>query len=58
MLLEHITGRVVTVASQAERLARLDLEDANWQHRPFDARRAYNDSKLANRTESRLARSS
>ena len=48
LLLEHITGRVVTLASQAERLARLDLEDPNWEHRPFDSRRAYNDSKLAN----------
>jgi NAD(P)-dependent dehydrogenase (short-subunit alcohol dehydrogenase family) len=48
LLLEHITGRVVTVASQAERIAHLDLEDPNWQQRPFDSRRAYNDSKLAN----------
>jgi len=48
LLLEHLKGRVVTVASQAERLARLDLEDPNWEHRPFDSRRAYNDSKQAN----------
>jgi NAD(P)-dependent dehydrogenase (short-subunit alcohol dehydrogenase family) len=48
LLLEHITGRVVTVASQVERLARLDLEDPNWERRPFESRRAYNDSKLAN----------
>jgi NAD(P)-dependent dehydrogenase (short-subunit alcohol dehydrogenase family) len=48
LLLEHVTGRVVTVASQAERLARLDLEDPNWERRPFDSTRAYNDSKLAN----------
>jgi NAD(P)-dependent dehydrogenase (short-subunit alcohol dehydrogenase family) len=48
LLLEHVTGRVVTVASQAERLARLDLEDLNWEHRPYQPSRAYNDSKLAN----------
>jgi hypothetical protein len=39
---------VVTVASQAERFARLDFDDLNWEHRPYQASRAYNDSKLAN----------
>ena len=29
LLIEHVTGRVVTVASQAERLARLDFDDLN-----------------------------
>jgi NAD(P)-dependent dehydrogenase (short-subunit alcohol dehydrogenase family) len=48
LLLGHITGRVVTVASMAERMARLDFDDLNWQHRPFQSSRAYNDSKLAN----------
>lgn len=48
LLLEHITGRVVTVASQAERLARLDFDDLNWERRPYQQSRAYNDSKLAN----------
>ncbi|MBV9795073.1 MAG: SDR family NAD(P)-dependent oxidoreductase [Actinobacteria bacterium] len=48
LLLEQITGRVVTVASQAERMARLDLDDLNWTARPFQRSRAYNDSKLAN----------
>jgi NAD(P)-dependent dehydrogenase (short-subunit alcohol dehydrogenase family) len=48
LLLGHITGRIVTVASQAERLARLDLDDLNWQRRPYAPSRAYNDSKLAN----------
>src|ERR1700691_2848355 len=47
LLLEHVTGRVVTVASQAERLARLDFDDLNWEHRPYQPSRAYNDSKLA-----------
>jgi NAD(P)-dependent dehydrogenase (short-subunit alcohol dehydrogenase family) len=48
LLLPHITGRIVTVASQAERFARLDLDDLNWQRRPYAPSRAYNDSKLAN----------
>jgi NAD(P)-dependent dehydrogenase (short-subunit alcohol dehydrogenase family) len=48
LLLPNVTGRVVTVASQAERFARLDLDDLNWQRRPYQPSRAYNDSKLAN----------
>ncbi|MGB6578088.1 MAG: oxidoreductase [Streptosporangiaceae bacterium] len=48
LLLEHVTGRVVTVASQAERFGRLDLDDLNWEHRAYQPSRAYNDSKLAN----------
>jgi NAD(P)-dependent dehydrogenase (short-subunit alcohol dehydrogenase family) len=48
LLLPHVTGRVVTVASQAERMARLDLDDLSWERRPYAAARAYNDSKLAN----------
>jgi NAD(P)-dependent dehydrogenase (short-subunit alcohol dehydrogenase family) len=48
LLLPHLTGRVVTVASQAERMARLDLDDLHWERRPFRTARAYNDSKLAN----------
>ena len=35
LLLEHVTGRVMTVASQAERLGRLDFDDLNWEHRPY-----------------------
>ena len=48
LLLERVTGRVVTVASQAERMARLDFDDLNWTRRPYRYSRAYNDSKLAN----------
>ena len=48
LLLPHITGRVVTVASQAEQLGRLDFDDLNWERRPYQPSRAYNDSKLAN----------
>src|ERR1700722_770635 len=48
LLLEHVTDRVVTVASQAERMARLDLDDPNWRERPYNGSRAYHDSKPAN----------
>lgn len=48
LLLEQVTGRIVTVASQAERMARLDFDDLNWERRPYRRSRAYNDSKLAN----------
>ncbi|WP_410586180.1 oxidoreductase [Amycolatopsis sp. lyj-23] len=48
LLLEHLTGRVVTVASQAERMGRLDFDDLGWERRPYRKSRAYNDSKLAN----------
>jgi NAD(P)-dependent dehydrogenase (short-subunit alcohol dehydrogenase family) len=48
LLLPHITERIVTVASQAERMARLDLNDPNWVNRPYQGSRAYNDSKQAN----------
>jgi NAD(P)-dependent dehydrogenase (short-subunit alcohol dehydrogenase family) len=48
LLLPHVTDRVVTVSSQAERAARLDLDDLHWRSRPYDATRAYADSKLAN----------
>ena len=48
LLLEHVTGRVVTVASQAERMGRLDFGDLNWERRTYRPSRAYNDSKLAN----------
>lgn len=48
LILEHVTERVVTVASQAERMAHLDLDDPNWRERPYQGSRAYADSKLAN----------
>jgi NAD(P)-dependent dehydrogenase (short-subunit alcohol dehydrogenase family) len=48
LLLAHVTGRVVTVASQAERFGRLDFGDLNWERRAYQPARAYNDSKLAN----------
>jgi len=48
LLLPHITGRVVTVASNAHARGRIDLDDLNWQTRPYDTSQAYSDSKLAN----------
>lgn len=48
LLLPHITDRVVTVSSNAHARGRLDLDDLNWQTRPYDASQAYSDSKLAN----------
>lgn len=48
LLLPHITGRVVTVSSDLHKRARLDVDDLNWERRPFNAVQAYSDSKLAN----------
>jgi NAD(P)-dependent dehydrogenase (short-subunit alcohol dehydrogenase family) len=48
LLLEHVVGRVVTVASQAERFGRIDFDDLNWEHRDYQASRAYGQAKLAN----------
>ena len=48
LLLEHITGRVVTVSSTAHRVGSIDLDDPNWERRPYSAWRAYGQSKLAN----------
>ena len=44
----HITGRIVTVASNAHARGQLDLDDLNWHTRPYDTSQAYSDSKLAN----------
>jgi NAD(P)-dependent dehydrogenase (short-subunit alcohol dehydrogenase family) len=48
LLLAHVTGRVVTVSSQAERFAHIDFDDLNWEHKPYQSSRAYAQSKLAN----------
>jgi len=47
LLAPRITGRVVSVASQLHRRARLDLADLDWRARPYDPMQAYCDSKLA-----------
>ena len=47
LLLPQITGRVVSLSSQAERMAKLNLEDLNWERTPYQESRAYATSKLA-----------
>ena len=50
LLLPRITrrGRVVTVASHGHRVGSLDVDDLNWERRPYRAMAAYAQSKLAN----------
>jgi NAD(P)-dependent dehydrogenase (short-subunit alcohol dehydrogenase family) len=48
LLLEHVTGRVVTVSSTGHRIGKIDFEDLNWERKPYKAWRAYGQSKLAN----------
>jgi NAD(P)-dependent dehydrogenase (short-subunit alcohol dehydrogenase family) len=48
LLMEHVTGRVVTVSSAAHRVGRIDFDDLNWERKPYKAWRAYGQSKLAN----------
>jgi NAD(P)-dependent dehydrogenase (short-subunit alcohol dehydrogenase family) len=48
LLLEHITGRVVTVSSAGHRFGQIDFDDLHWERRPYKAWRAYGQSKLAN----------
>ncbi len=48
LLLDHVTGRVVTVSSSAHRFGAIDFDDLNWERKPYKAWRAYGQSKLAN----------
>jgi NAD(P)-dependent dehydrogenase (short-subunit alcohol dehydrogenase family) len=48
LLLEHVTGRVVTVSSTAHRVGSIDFDDLNWERKAYKAWRAYGQSKLAN----------
>jgi NAD(P)-dependent dehydrogenase (short-subunit alcohol dehydrogenase family) len=48
LLIERITGRVVTVASLGERGGHIDFDDPNFKHRPYKQLQAYGQSKLAN----------
>ena len=49
LLLPHITGRVVTVASSAHRTGSIDFDDLNWATRRYgNGSAAYAQSKLAN----------
>src|SRR5215211_3154228 len=48
LLLPQVRDRVVTIASGAHRMGKIDLEDLNWENRRYDRWRAYGQSKLAN----------
>ncbi|MET8995817.1 oxidoreductase [Amycolatopsis sp. NPDC004169] len=48
LLLPRIRGRVVSLASQAERAGRLDLADLNGERGEYREHRVYNATKLAN----------
>jgi NAD(P)-dependent dehydrogenase (short-subunit alcohol dehydrogenase family) len=48
LLLEHVSGRVVTVSSTGHRFGRIDFDDLNWERKQYKAWRAYGQSKLAN----------
>ena len=48
LLLQHVTDRVVNVASGAHRFGAIRLEDLNWEHGRYNRWRAYGQSKLAN----------
>jgi NAD(P)-dependent dehydrogenase (short-subunit alcohol dehydrogenase family) len=41
LLLAHVTDRVVTLSSSLHRSGSIDLEDLNWQRRPYSATGAY-----------------
>ncbi|MGI5131085.1 oxidoreductase [Pseudonocardia sp. CA-107938] len=48
LLLDRITGRVVSVASSALRKAYIDFDDLHWERRRYKPFGAYGQSKLAN----------
>jgi NAD(P)-dependent dehydrogenase (short-subunit alcohol dehydrogenase family) len=48
LLLPHITDRVVTISSPLHARGRIAIDDLNWERRPYNADRAYADSKQAN----------
>ena len=48
LLLEHVTGRVVTVSSTGHRIGTIDVDDLHGERKSSRAWRAYGQSKLAN----------
>jgi NAD(P)-dependent dehydrogenase (short-subunit alcohol dehydrogenase family) len=48
LLLPRIRDRVVTVSSTAHRTGKIDLDDLNWERRPYQRWGAYGQAKLAN----------
>jgi NAD(P)-dependent dehydrogenase (short-subunit alcohol dehydrogenase family) len=47
LLLDHITGRVVSLSANAYRFGTINFDDLNWQRKKYNANRAYAQSKLA-----------
>ena len=47
LLLPDVTGRVVTVSSNAHKFSRIDFGDLNWERRKYKRWGAYGQSKLA-----------
>jgi len=48
LLLDQVSGRVVTVSSSAHKIGSIDFDDLNWERRRYLAWLAYGQSKLAN----------
>jgi NAD(P)-dependent dehydrogenase (short-subunit alcohol dehydrogenase family) len=48
LLLGHVRDRVVSLASAAHRIGKIDLDDLNWERRSYKRWAAYGQSKLAN----------
>jgi NAD(P)-dependent dehydrogenase (short-subunit alcohol dehydrogenase family) len=48
LLLPNVTGRVVTVSSDAHKGGAIDFDDLNWERKRYRPWRAYGQSKLAN----------
>jgi NAD(P)-dependent dehydrogenase (short-subunit alcohol dehydrogenase family) len=48
LLLPQVTDRVVSVASGAHRIGKMDLDDLNWEKRDYQRWPAYGQSKLSN----------
>jgi NAD(P)-dependent dehydrogenase (short-subunit alcohol dehydrogenase family) len=48
LLLTQVIGRVVTVSSVGHRWGAIDFDDLQWDRKPYNLRRSYGQSKLAN----------
>ncbi|RVW00814.1 oxidoreductase [Rhodococcus xishaensis] len=48
LLLDKISDRVVTMSSAMHNIGSIDLDDLNWERRPYKRWPAYGQSKLAN----------
>lgn len=48
LLRKTANSQLVVLSSIAHKLAKINLDDINWQHRKYDKSKAYYESKLAN----------